>query len=136
MAGGPRQQGKATFTMTINGREAAEGQVTEDSADVLQQFDPKYHVRAGPNEVAVEVKGESGLLYQGVGRHSEPFKAGPPTSPVLDVVMDYDRTSLSTRDVLRAKATVKCNGRGPTQKVIVGLWSSSSAPTPPPATRP
>ena len=43
--GGPRQQGKATFT--VNGKGAAKGQVTEDNADVLRQFDLKDHVRAG-----------------------------------------------------------------------------------------
>ena len=35
--------------------------------------------------------------------------------------MDYDRTSLPTKDVLRAKATVKYNGREPTYMVIVDL---------------
>jgi hypothetical protein len=45
-AGGPRQQGKATFT--VNGKEAAKGQLTEDNADVLRQLDLKDHVRAGP----------------------------------------------------------------------------------------
>ena len=49
--------------------------------------------------------------------------------------MGYGRTRLSTADVLRAKATVKYAGKGPTELVIVVLCSSSSAPTPPPATR-
>jgi hypothetical protein len=48
----PKQQGKATFTVTVNGKEAAKGQVMEDNADVLQQLDPKDHVRTGPDEVS------------------------------------------------------------------------------------
>ena len=60
-------------------------------------------------------------MYQVVGRHFEPFRAGPPAKPVLEVVMGYDRTSLSTKDVLRAKATVKYNGKVPTYLVIVDL---------------
>ena len=120
-AGGPKQQGKATFTVTVNGKEAAKGQVTEDNADVLQQFDLKEHVRPGANEVTVEVKGETNLMYQVVGRHFEPYKAEPPAKPVLEVVMDYDRTSLSTADLLRAKATVKYSGKEPTYMVIVDL---------------
>ena len=115
-------------------QKATEGQVTEDSADVLQPLDLPGQERAGPNEVTVEVRGETGLLYQVVGRHFVPHKAGPPAKPVLEVVMDYDRTSLSTKDVLRARVTVKYAGQGPTYMVIVGLGSSSSAPTPPPAT--
>jgi hypothetical protein len=78
VAGGPRQRGKATFTMTINGKEAAEGQVTEDSADVLQPLDLPGRVRAGPDEVTVEVRGETGLMCQVVGRHFEPHRAEPP----------------------------------------------------------
>jgi hypothetical protein len=66
------------------------------------------HVRPGPNEVS----GETGLMYQVVGRHFVPHKAGPPEKPVLEVVMGYDRTSLSTADQLRARAAVKYNGRG------------------------
>ncbi|HZY85851.1 MAG TPA: hypothetical protein VFE78_13535, partial [Gemmataceae bacterium] len=120
-AGGPKQQGKATFTVTVNGKEAAKGQVNEDNADVLQQFDLKEHVRPGPNAVTIEVKGETNLMYQVVGRHFEPYKAEPPAKPVLEVVMDYDRTSLSTADVLRAKATVKYGGKEPTYMVIVDL---------------
>jgi hypothetical protein len=68
--------------MTINGKEAAEGQVTEDSADVFQRLDLTGHVRTGPNEVTVEVKGETGLLYQAVGRHFVPHKAKAQEKPV------------------------------------------------------
>jgi hypothetical protein len=102
-------------------QKAAEGQVTEDSADVLQPSDLPGPERTGPNEVTIEVQGETGLMYQGVGRHYEPHKAEPPAKPVLEVVMDYDRTSLSTADVLRAKATVKYAGKEPTYMVLVGL---------------
>jgi hypothetical protein len=71
--------------------------------------------------VTVEVKGETGLLYLAVGRHSEPYRAGPPAKPVLEAVMDYDRTRHSTADALRAKAAVRCGGTRPTYLVIVGL---------------
>jgi len=73
------------------------------------------------------------MMYQVAGRHSEPYKTEPPAKPVLEAVTVYDRTRLSTRDVLRARATVKYAGRGPTYLVSVGLWRSPSAPTPPPA---
>jgi hypothetical protein len=117
-----------------NGKEAAKGQVTEENANVLQQLGLKDHVRAGPDEVTVEVRGDT-MLYQAVGRHSEPHRAGPQQNPVPEAVMDYDRTSLSTADALRARVTVKHNGKGPTYMVIAVLGPSSSAPTPPPATR-
>jgi hypothetical protein len=51
-AGGPRRRGKATFTVTVNGKEVGKGQVTEGNADVPQQFDLPGHVRTGPDEVS------------------------------------------------------------------------------------
>jgi hypothetical protein len=51
-AGGPKQQGKAAFTVTVNGKEAAKGQVTEDNPDVPQQFDLPEHMRIVPDEVS------------------------------------------------------------------------------------
>jgi hypothetical protein len=71
-AEGPKQRGKAAFTVSVNGTGAAEGRITEDNADVLQPFDLTGQVRPGPDEVTVEVKGETGLMYQVVGGHFEP----------------------------------------------------------------
>jgi hypothetical protein len=73
--GGPRQRGQAAFTPAVNGKGAAKGQVTEDNADVPQQFDLKDQVRTGPGEVTVGVQGDT-MLYQVVGRHFEPYTAG------------------------------------------------------------
>jgi hypothetical protein len=82
--------------------------------------DPKGQVRACPDEVTFEVPGDT-MLYQAVGRHFGPHEAGPPERPVLEVAMGYDRTRLPTKDVLRARAAVKYNGKGPTYLVLVGL---------------
>jgi hypothetical protein len=86
--------------------------VTEDNADVLQQFDLTGHVRPGPSEVAVEVRGETGLLCQAVGRHSEPHRAGPEERPVPEVATGCGRARPSTAGALRARAAVKYAGRG------------------------
>jgi hypothetical protein len=118
-AGGPRRQGKATFA--VNGKGVAKGRVTEGNADVRQQLDLKDDVRTGPYEGTIEVQGKTGLLYQEVGRHFEPFQAEPPAQPVLEAVKGYDRMGLSMADVLRARATVKYNGKVPTYRVLVGL---------------
>jgi uncharacterized protein YfaS (alpha-2-macroglobulin family) len=120
-AGGTGPKGEASFTILVNGKKAAEGKVTEKDADVMRLFDLKEHTRAGENEVTLEVKGDTGLMYQVVGRHYEPWSKAPPAEPVLDVRVDYDRTKLSTADLLRAKATLKYNGKVPTYQVIVDL---------------
>src|SRR5207245_6691309 len=73
------------------------------------------------NEVKLELNGEKNRMYQVVGRHFEPWKKEEVKKPLLDVSVDYDRTSLSTADILRAKATLKYNGEVPTYMVIVDL---------------
>jgi hypothetical protein len=120
--GGAAQKGKAEFIIKVNGKEAGKGQVTEDNADVLQAFDLKDRIRVGRNDVEIEVQGETNLMYQVVGRYFEPWQQRPVAQkPVLEVAVEYDRKSLSTADLLRAKATLQYHGKIPTYMVIVDL---------------
>jgi hypothetical protein len=85
-------------------------------------FDLKEHTKVGDNEVSIKVAGETSLMYQIVARHFAPWKKlAAPTAPALDVSVAYDRTKLSTKDMLKAKATLKYNGSVPTYMVIVDL---------------
>src|SRR5215472_9024443 len=120
-SGGTKHKGVTPFTVLVNGKEAKQGEVTEENADVLQLFDLKEHLRPGANAVTLQVKGETSLMYQVVGRHFEPWKSETAKKPALEVAVEYDRTKLSTSDLLRAKATLKYNGEVPTYMVIVDL---------------
>src|SRR5262249_59406867 len=72
--------------------------------------------------VAMEVKGETNMTYQVVGRNFVPHgKAAKVEKPVFEIDVQYDRTKLSTKDVLKATATLKYNGKTPTYMVIVDL---------------
>lgn len=121
--GGTPHKGETPFTILVNGKAAARGKVTEDNADVMQTFDLKELTRTGANEVKIEVKGETALMYQIVGRHFEPWKQEiqPTIKPALDINVSYDRTKLSTKDILKAKATLKYQGDVPTFMVMVDL---------------
>jgi hypothetical protein len=120
--GGAKQQGNASFQVLVNGKKAAEGEVTEENADVMQVFDLKANTQMGRNDLEIQVNGETNMMYQIVGRYFEPWpKLLAEKKPVLDVSVDYDRTSLSTADLLRAKATLKYHGDIPTYMVIVDL---------------
>ncbi len=131
---GSKQQGKATFQILVNGKKAAQGQVTEENADVMQVFEltgtpgagkPVGHatgLATGRNDVEIQVEGETNMMYQIVGRYFQPWKKLlVEKKPTLDVSVVYDRTSLSTADLLRAKATLKYQGEIPTYMVIVDL---------------
>jgi hypothetical protein len=120
--GGTQFKGTVPFTILVNGKEAARGKVTEDNADVMQAFDLKDHTQYGANQVQIKVEGETSLMYQIVGRYYEPWKKDVPAGkPVIDVSVSYDRTKLSTKDILHAKATLKYAGTIPTYMVILDL---------------
>jgi hypothetical protein len=123
---GSKQQGKATFQILVNGKKAGQGEVTEENSDVMQVFELRGEgsgVRGeGRNEVEIQVQGETNLMYQIVGRYFQTWKKLlVEKKPTLDVSVIYDRTSLSTADLLRAKATLKYQGEIPTYMVIVDL---------------
>jgi len=69
------------------------------------------------------MKGESGLMYQILGRHYMPWNKEPQVEKkkVIDVDVAYDRTKLAANDLLHAKATLKYTGEVPTFNVIVDL---------------
>jgi uncharacterized protein YfaS (alpha-2-macroglobulin family) len=121
--GGSQHKGTTPFTITVNGKEAARGSVTEDNADVMQAFDLRRFVQTGANEVKIEVQGETALMYQIVGRHYEPWKkeVTPTVKQGFDVRVDYDRTKLATSDLLKAKATLTYQGMLPANMVMLGL---------------
>src|SRR6266542_2334901 len=88
-------KGTTPFTILVNGKKAAKGEVT----------------------------GETNLMYQIVGRYFEPRKQDQVVAakPVLDVHVEYDRTKLATNDILKAKATLKYHGPAPTYMVMLDL---------------
>jgi hypothetical protein len=126
---GSKQQGKATFQILVNGKKTAQGEVTEENSDVMQVFDLSdtpvanaARLANGRHDVDIQVDGETNMMYQLVGRYFEPWKKPlADKKSILDVTVAYDRTSLSTADLLRAKATLKYQGEAPTYMVIVDL---------------
>lgn len=126
---GSKQQAKASFQILVNGKKAGHGEVTEENSDVMQVFDlastrgaDATGLATGRNDVEIQVQGETNMMYQIVGRYFQPWKKLlVEKKPALDVSVVYDRTSLSTADLLRAKATLKYQGEIPTYMVIVDL---------------
>ena len=111
------------FTIKVDGQEAARGKVDEDNADVMQSFDLKGLAKPGAHqvEIAVERRDEPDVsdrrpALRAVEEGQAPRKAAPSTSSV-----SYDRTKLSTNDLLHAKATLKYNGKIPTYMVMLDL---------------
>jgi hypothetical protein len=121
-AGGKQHKGTTPFTILVDGKPVADGKVTEENADVLQFFDLTSSLKApGETEVSIEVKGETSLMYQIVGRWHEAWPTKFETAPMFDVSVDYDRKELSTKDKLTATAKVKYNGQAATSMTMLEL---------------
>ena len=120
--GGRRQEGTVTIQVGVNGQ-AREIKITEDQADVLQLVDFKDATRKGPNALAIAVEGKSNLMVQAVTRYFIPWSDAGNLEEVkpIDVRVDYDRTKLAKDDVLKAKGTLRYNGKVATYMVIVDL---------------
>jgi hypothetical protein len=120
--GAPRPGATGTFTVIVNGKEAATGKVDPFNSDVMQLFDLKDATRPGANEVAIRASADIGMMYQVVGRHYDPWqRPAAPAEPILDVNVAYDRTEMTTADRLQATATLRYRGPAPTFMVIVDL---------------
>lgn len=121
-AGGKPHEGVTPFVVKVDGKPAAEGKVTAENSDVLQFFDLTSSLKAnGDTEVSIEVQGETSLMYQVVGRFHEAHPTEVKQAPIFDVVVDYDRKELSTKDKLTATAKVRYNGQTPTSMVMLDL---------------
>jgi hypothetical protein len=119
--GGSQLKDNLDVVIKVNGKEAARTRVTPENADVTQVFDLKELTQAGPNQVQIEASAESGLMYQIVGRYYEPWKKEAKARPGFVVDVTYDRTKLSTKDLLRAKATLKYTGETVANMVMLDL---------------
>ncbi|HWY87856.1 MAG TPA: alpha-2-macroglobulin family protein, partial [Gemmataceae bacterium] len=119
--GGPKIKDRINFTVTVDGKQAGQGAITEDNADVLRAFDLK--VEPGTHRVQIVVDGEANLMYQIVGRYFEPWKKDTHTAPAkgFDIDVAYDRTRLAVSDVIHAKATLKYKGDLPANMVMLDL---------------
>lgn len=120
---GVKQEGNVRFTILVNGKEAAKGEVTPFNADVMQLFDLKEQVRGGANEIAIRADGPTNMMYQIVGRYHEPWSRQQEVAvkPAIDLKITYDRTELTTADRLKARVTLRNNSKEPSRMVMVDL---------------
>jgi uncharacterized protein YfaS (alpha-2-macroglobulin family) len=119
--GGAQLKDNLEVVIKVNGKEAARTRVTPENADVTQVFDLKELTRVGANQVQIEASAESGLMYQIVGRYYEPWKKEAKANPGFVVDVSYDRTKLTTKDILRARATLKYTGPTVANMVMLDL---------------
>jgi len=101
------EQIDATVTVEINGEQAGSFRITQDDYDVVRQVDARELLRAGANDVRIAITGEGSALYQIVAKYYLPWEmVQPPAEELLTIDVDYDRTTLSTDDIVTASVRV------------------------------
>lgn len=120
--GGAKQAEDAPVSILVDGKEVGATKITQDNADMLHAFDLKDVTKLGNNQVEIKVAGKTSLMYQIVGRYYQPWSdKKDETKPAFDVKVAYDRTKLSTHDMLKAKAMIKYLGKAETNMVMLEL---------------
>ncbi len=120
--GGPKITDRVNFSVLVDGNKIGKGEITEEGADMYRAF--SVNVTPGKHQVEIDIDGETGLMYQIVGRHFEPWKPKtklPKLQKGFDVDVAYDRTQLKANDMLHAKATLKYKGDLPANMVMLDL---------------
>ena len=112
-----------TVTISAGGKEIEAIRITPETSDVLRLVDLAAETREGENAIRIEAGKECDLNYQIVAKYYLPWslvEAEKRESP-MEIAVEFDRTRLSTDDVLGATATVRYRGEKTTDMVIVDL---------------
>jgi hypothetical protein len=99
-------KGSATIKVLVNGSEAGTVKVTDDNADVMQQVDCREYVRAGDNDVELQVSGEGQMMYGISAWHYTPWGGQGAEKGPLDIEVKYDRTQLAVNETLKADVKI------------------------------
>jgi len=113
----------ATVTVSAGGRKVEDIEITPQTSDVLRLVDLGPQTRKGENAIRIESAKECDLNYQIVAKYYLPWEAvrpEPRESP-MEITVTYDRTRLSTDDVLKAGVSVSYKGDKTTDMIIVDL---------------
>lgn len=96
-------------TVGINGKTAATVKIAPQDFDVMRLVDLGEYVREGANEVTLRFAGEGSARYQVSALCYVPCRLVPRQKEALSISISYDRTELTTRDIITETITIKNN---------------------------
>jgi len=113
----------ATVQIMHNDKPIKTIKIDETNSDVLQLIDLKGLAKKGDNSVSLKFKGKGALMYQVVGRYYMPHEDKPvmPKEEPMSIIMDYDRTSLETEDIITVTASVLNKRPAKAKMILVDL---------------
>lgn len=108
--------------IVLNGKPHSTFVITPETSDVLQMADLRDSVITGDNKVDILLRGEGSYMYQIVGKYYLPWKGGETKAePKLGIQVNYDRTTLTSEDILNAEAAITYRGDETSSMVIADL---------------
>jgi hypothetical protein len=120
------QEFDSSMTVRLNGEDIETFKINKDNSDVMKLVSLTKHLRAGENRLELRQVPAGELPVQITGGYWLPARSGAaPTasrqSDLLQIDVQYDRTTLPVNDSLKCAVTVKNNAAQIVNMAIVDL---------------
>lgn len=106
--------------ITINDERIDTIRITERDSDVMRLISLKDYVKEGRNEIEIDFDGDGNLFYQITNRFYIPYEEEEEIEP-FTITVDYDRTRLSTNDILEVHVEVINNTQVTAKMPLIDL---------------
>lgn len=115
-------QCSGAIRVKLNGRAYQSIEITPETSDVLKMVEMGKEVKCGENTLDLSLEGNGSYMYQIVGKYYMPWRRQRDDSkPGLAIKVAYDRTVLSSQDILKAEARISSEGGEVSSMVIADL---------------
>ena len=112
----------ADVDVILNGNLVSSVKIRPENSDVVQMVDLRSGLKPGKNTVTIASKGGANTMYQAVGRWYLPWReTAPKADDPLALTVSYDRTHLSTEDIVTAKVDLLSRDSKAVFQTIVDL---------------
>jgi uncharacterized protein YfaS (alpha-2-macroglobulin family) len=108
------QEFESSITVLLDGEKVETFQINKENSDVMKQIDLTRHLHAGDNRLELRQSPAGELPVQLAGvcwlpARSSATNTTPRQTDLLQIDLQYDRTTLAVNDLLKCSVTVKNN---------------------------
>jgi uncharacterized protein YfaS (alpha-2-macroglobulin family) len=120
------QETETSITVQLNGETVETFQINKENSDVMKQVDLTKHLHAGDNRLELRQSPAGELPVQLAGvcwlpARSSATNTVPRQTELLQIDLQYDRTTLAVNDLLKCSVTAKNNAAQTINMAIVDL---------------
>ncbi len=116
------RQVNAEVNIVLNGIPVSNIKITPENSDVIQMIELKDGVEISGNDVRIEMRGSGSLQYDIVSTYYRSWDhVMPPPKPMLVISHTYNKTQLTTNDIITSGVSIENNSSAAMNMVIVDL---------------